>query len=58
MDGGEGPIGVVSGVGDVAGVFLGKAACGSIGAGQLDFEFPTGRVGDIGGDSGVLDSQA
>ena len=58
MDGGEGPVWVVGGVGGVAGMFLGKTACGSVGAGQLDFEVSTGRVGDVGGDSGVLDAKA
>jgi len=58
MDGREGPVGVIGGVGDVAGVFLGKAACGCTGAGQLDFEFPTGRVSDVGGDSGVFNTKA
>ena len=55
---GEGPVGVIGGVGGVASMFLGKAAGCSIGAGQLNFEFPTGRVGDIGSDSGVLDAEA
>ena len=58
VDGGEGPVGVIGGVGGVASMFLGKAAGCSIGAGQLNFEFPTGRVGDIGSDSGVLDAKA
>ena len=58
MDSGEGPIGVVGGVKDIAGMLFGKAAGGSIGAGQLNFEFPTGRVGDIGSDSGVFDAKA
>jgi len=58
VDGREGPVGVVGGIIDVASVFLGKAARGSTGAGQLDFEFPTGRVSDVGGDCGVLDAEA
>ena len=58
VDSGEGPVGVIGGVGGVAGMFFGKTTCGSGGAVQLDFEFSTGRVGDIGSDGGVLDSQA
>ena len=58
VDGGEGPIGVVGGVKDIAGMLFGKAAGGSIGAGQLNFEFPTGWMGDIGSDSGVFDAKA
>ena len=58
MDGREGPVGVIGRIGGVAGMLFGKAACGSIGAGQLDFKFSAGRVGDVGGHSGVLDAKA
>ena len=57
MDSGEGPVGVIGGVKDIAGMLFRQAAGGSIGAGQLDFEFSTRSMGDIGSDSGVLDAE-
>ena len=58
MDGREGPVGVIGGVKYIAGMLFRQAACGSTGAGQWDFEFSTGGVGDIGSDSGVFDAKS
>ena len=58
MDSGEGPVGVIGGVKDIAGMLFRQAACGSTGAGQLDFEFPAGGVRDVGSYSGVFDAKA
>ena len=58
VDGGEGPVGVVGRIEWIAGMFLGQTAGGAVGAGQLNLEFPTGGVRNIGSDSGVFDAKS